>query len=68
MSTREPQLDLLHRFFEEATRLHGDDAEKVASSVKARIEALGACDRAVVDEAFERMLAFSRELHLPRAH
>jgi hypothetical protein len=58
MPQEEIQLNSLDRLFQEAVSLYGGDSIKVVRYVKARMEALDRADRAAIDEAFERLLAF----------
>jgi hypothetical protein len=51
-------LNSLDRLFQEAVSLYGGDSIKVVRYVKARMEALDRADRAAIDKAFERLLAF----------
>lgn len=58
MALEEDGLPLLNRLFEESARRHGGDLSKVVREVQAQVAALNVTDRAVVDDACERLLAF----------
>ena len=58
MAPEDAYLHQINRIFEEAVLLHGDDVKQVVNYVKARINAAGRDERADVDRAFARALAF----------
>ena len=62
MAPQGKNLPLINQLFEEAVRRHGCDLASVVSDVKAQIARLTGADRAAVDGAFERLMAFRAPL------
>jgi hypothetical protein len=58
MAPEEKNVPLLNKLFEEALRRHGTDLNNVLRDVKTQIAGLSGADRAAVDGALERLLAF----------
>jgi hypothetical protein len=58
MAPQGKNLSLINTLFEEAVRRHGCDLNSVISDVQAQIARLTGADRAAVDGAFERLMAF----------